>query len=150
MQRRRMELLERFAAGDVEAFEALFRQHQCEVYGWILRIVRDRATAEDLTIETFWRMYRAHARFDAAKGNCGVATANRHKRSIGSFAAYAPRSTAAGGSTGQAEDPVRRTVRVAAGNPFRDQRPFATAARRGCAGAGGRRALRQYRGGGKN
>ena len=65
-----MGLLERFAAGDVEAFEALFRQHQCEVYGWILRIVRDRATAEDLTIETFWRMYRAHARFDAAKGNC--------------------------------------------------------------------------------
>ncbi|HKD72301.1 MAG TPA: sigma-70 family RNA polymerase sigma factor [Candidatus Acidoferrum sp.] len=65
-----MELLERFAAGDVEAFEALFRQHQCEVYGWILRIVRDRATAEDLTIETFWRMYRAHARFDAARGNC--------------------------------------------------------------------------------
>ena len=65
-----MELLERFAAGDVEAFEALFRQHQCEVYGWIMRVVRDRATAEDLTIETFWRMYRAHARFDAAKGNC--------------------------------------------------------------------------------
>ena len=65
-----MELLERFAAGDVEAFEALFRQHQCEVYGWILRVVRDRATAEDLTIETFWRMYRAHARFDAARGNC--------------------------------------------------------------------------------
>ena len=65
-----MELLERFAAGDVGAFEALFRQHQCEVYGWILRIVRDRATAEDLTIETFWRMYRAHARFDAARGNC--------------------------------------------------------------------------------
>ena len=65
-----MELLERFAAGDVEAFETLFRQHQCEVYGWILRVVRDRATAEDLTIETFWRMYRAHARFDAAKGNC--------------------------------------------------------------------------------
>ena len=65
-----MELLERFAAGEVEAFEALFRQHQCEVYGWILRIVRDRATAEDLTIETFWRMYRAHARFDAARGNC--------------------------------------------------------------------------------
>jgi RNA polymerase sigma-70 factor (ECF subfamily) len=65
-----MELLERFAAGDVEAFEALFRQHQCEVYGWIMRVVRDRATAEDLTIETFWRMYRAHARFDVAKGNC--------------------------------------------------------------------------------
>jgi len=65
-----MELLERFAAGDVEAFEVLFRQHQCEVYRWIMRIVRDRAAAEDLTIEAFWRMYRAHARFDTAKGNC--------------------------------------------------------------------------------
>lgn len=66
-----MELLERFATGDVEAFETLFRQYQCEVYRWIMRIVRDRATAEDLTIETFWRMYRAHARFDVARGNCG-------------------------------------------------------------------------------
>ena len=65
-----MELLERFAAGDVEAFESLFRQYQGEVYGWIMRIVRNRAAAEDLTIETFWRMYRAHTRFDVAKGNC--------------------------------------------------------------------------------
>ena len=66
-----MELLERFAAGDVDAFEALFRQYQGEVYRWIVRIVRNRAAAEDLTIETFWRMYRAHARFDVARGNCG-------------------------------------------------------------------------------
>ena len=65
-----MELLGRFAAGDVEAFETLFREYQCDVYRWILRIVRERATAEDLTIETFWRMYRAHAQFDVAKGNC--------------------------------------------------------------------------------
>jgi len=67
-----MELLERFAAGDLEAFESLFRQHQGEVYRWIMRIVRNPATAEDLTVETFWRMYRAHARFDPAKGNCGA------------------------------------------------------------------------------
>jgi RNA polymerase sigma-70 factor (ECF subfamily) len=65
-----MELLERFAAGDQEAFESLFRQYQGEVYRWALRIVRNSATAEDLTIETFWRAYRAHARFDAKKGNC--------------------------------------------------------------------------------
>jgi len=58
-----MELLERFAAGDVEAFETLFRQYQGEVYGWIVRIVRDPAAAEDLTVETFWRVYRARARF---------------------------------------------------------------------------------------
>jgi RNA polymerase sigma-70 factor (ECF subfamily) len=58
-----MELLERFAQGELEAFETLFRQFQGKVYGWILRIVRDPGVAEDLTVETFWRIYRAHARF---------------------------------------------------------------------------------------
>jgi len=62
-----MELLERFAHGDLEAFEALFRQFQGEVYAWVVRIVRDRWVAEDLTVETFWRIYKAHARFDTAR-----------------------------------------------------------------------------------
>jgi len=61
-----MELLERFAAGDLEAFEELFREHQKEVYAWIVRIVRDHGIAEDLTVETFWRIYRSRARFEAA------------------------------------------------------------------------------------
>jgi RNA polymerase sigma factor (sigma-70 family) len=59
-----MELLERFAAGDLQAFEELFRQHQKQVYAWIVRIVRDSGIAEDLTVETFWRIYRSRARFD--------------------------------------------------------------------------------------
>ena len=59
-----MELLKRFRQGDPEAFEALFRQFQGEVYGWIIRIVRDPSAAEDLTIETFWRIHRARGRFD--------------------------------------------------------------------------------------
>ena len=62
-----MELPERFAAGDPEAFEASFRQYQGEVYRWIVRIVRDPGAAEDLTIETFWRVYRARAHFDPAR-----------------------------------------------------------------------------------
>jgi len=66
-----MELLERFALGDLEAFEALFRQFQGQVYGWIIRIVRDPGAAEDLTVETFWRVYRAHARF-RPEGNFGA------------------------------------------------------------------------------
>lgn len=61
-----MELLERFASGDLEAFETLFRQHQKDVYGLIVRIVRDSGAAEDLTVETFWRIYRSRARFDPA------------------------------------------------------------------------------------
>ena len=61
-----MGLLERFAAGDLEAFEALFREHQREVHAWVVRIVRDHGIAEDLTVETFWRIYKARARFDPA------------------------------------------------------------------------------------
>lgn len=64
-----MELLQRFAEGNVEAFETLFRQHQREVYAWIVRIVRDTGVAEDLTVETFWRIYRARTRFDFTTGN---------------------------------------------------------------------------------
>jgi RNA polymerase sigma-70 factor (ECF subfamily) len=59
-----MQLLERFRHGDPEAFEELFRQFQAEVYGWIVRIVRDRSVADDLTIETFWRIHRTRGRFD--------------------------------------------------------------------------------------
>src|SRR5690242_5557119 len=61
------EVLEQFAAGDLNAFESLFRQYQREVYGWIVRIVRDPAASEDLTIETFCRIHRAHARFDPSR-----------------------------------------------------------------------------------
>lgn len=62
-----MELLERFTTGDVEAFEVLFQQYQKDVYGWIVRIVRNPTIAEELTVETFWRVYRSHARFDPAR-----------------------------------------------------------------------------------
>ena len=58
-------VLSQFRHGDLNAFEMLFRQHQRAVYGWILRIVRDHAAAEDLTVETFWRIHCAHARFEA-------------------------------------------------------------------------------------
>jgi len=61
-----VELLARFAAGDPDAFEMLFREHQKEVYAWIVRIVRDAGIAEDLTVETFWRIYKYRSRFDPA------------------------------------------------------------------------------------
>jgi RNA polymerase sigma factor (sigma-70 family) len=61
-------VLDMFRQGDADAFETLFRMHQRSVYGWILRIVRDPGAAEDVTVEAFWRMHRAHARFDSARG----------------------------------------------------------------------------------
>ena len=56
-------LLERFVEGDPTAVEALYRRYEREAHGWILRIVRDPAAAEDVLIESFWRAFRARARF---------------------------------------------------------------------------------------
>jgi len=61
-------VLDEFRQGNPAAFETLFRDHQRTVYGWILRIVRNPAAAEDLTVETFWRIYRAHARIEPSRG----------------------------------------------------------------------------------
>lgn len=61
-------VMDLFRRGDVDAFETLFRLHQRTVYAWILRIVRNPVEAEELTIETFWRIYCARARFNAARG----------------------------------------------------------------------------------
>jgi RNA polymerase sigma-70 factor (ECF subfamily) len=61
-------VLNEFRRGNVDAFETLFRLHQRAVYGWILRIVRNPGAAEELTVETFWRIHRAHARFEPARG----------------------------------------------------------------------------------
>jgi RNA polymerase sigma-70 factor (ECF subfamily) len=68
MQNEPSSVLNAFRQGDVDAFETLFRLHQRAVYGWILRVVRNPAAAEELTVETFWRIHQAHARFDPARG----------------------------------------------------------------------------------
>src|SRR5580765_6634380 len=57
----------RFVAGDEQAFEALFRVWQGEVFRWVSRIVRDRGAAEEITAEAFWRAFRGRARFDPSR-----------------------------------------------------------------------------------
>jgi RNA polymerase sigma-70 factor (ECF subfamily) len=58
-----MDLLQRFALGEIDAFETLVRQFQGDIYAWIVRIVRNQGIAEDLTVETLWRVYRARHQF---------------------------------------------------------------------------------------
>ena len=66
-----MDLLQRFTLGEIDAFEALTRQFQGEIYAWIVRIVRDSGAAEDLTVETLWRIYCARRQF-RPDGNFGA------------------------------------------------------------------------------
>lgn len=46
------------AAGDVEAFEKIYRRHHQRVYLLCLRMVRNAAQAEDLTQEVFIQLFR--------------------------------------------------------------------------------------------
>ena len=66
-----MDLLRRFALGEIDAFETLVRQFQGEIYAWTVRIVRDPGVAEDLTVETLWRTYRTRHQF-RPDGNFGA------------------------------------------------------------------------------
>ena len=51
-------LAQRAAAGDMQAFEELFRQHRRLVYGLCLRMTQDVAEAEDVTQEVFVLLFR--------------------------------------------------------------------------------------------
>jgi RNA polymerase sigma-70 factor, ECF subfamily len=51
-------------------FETIFLEHWPRVYGALLRLVGDPAEAEDLALETFWRLYD-HPPQDQANLNVG-------------------------------------------------------------------------------
>jgi RNA polymerase sigma-70 factor (ECF subfamily) len=57
-------LVERACAGDVRAFERLYREHVGRVYGLCVRMTRDPAVAEDCTQETFINAWKALGRFE--------------------------------------------------------------------------------------
>ena len=57
-------LVRRCLAGDEKAYRELVERYQGQVYSLALRMVRRAEDAEDLTQETFVRMFRALSRYD--------------------------------------------------------------------------------------
>ncbi|MBI4870871.1 MAG: sigma-70 family RNA polymerase sigma factor [Candidatus Riflebacteria bacterium] len=53
-----LRLIERVLAGDRDAFEALVRTYQHKVFTLLVRMLRDRETAQDLTQEVFLKVYQ--------------------------------------------------------------------------------------------
>ena len=60
-------LVRRCLAGDETAYRELIERYQSQIYSLALRMVRRAEDAEDLTQETFVRMFRALARYDPAR-----------------------------------------------------------------------------------
>ncbi len=48
-----------------KAFSTLYERHKDAVFGFLLRVLRDRALAEDVLQESFYRLYRSLERCDA-------------------------------------------------------------------------------------
>lgn len=62
------ELLERIGQGNQAAFTAFYHATQTLVYGLALRIVRNAAAAEDVTIDVYLQLHQCAARYDSARG----------------------------------------------------------------------------------
>ena len=65
------ELLRRIAAGDTTAVPILFDRHQLRIFRFIMRLIHNEATAEDLTNEVFLEVWRSADRF---QGRSAVST----------------------------------------------------------------------------
>jgi RNA polymerase sigma-70 factor, ECF subfamily len=50
------------------AFDSLYRSSRDDVYAYVAGLVRDRATAEEVTATAFERAYRKRSRFDPSRG----------------------------------------------------------------------------------
>ncbi|HYM81309.1 MAG TPA: sigma-70 family RNA polymerase sigma factor [Candidatus Limnocylindria bacterium] len=60
-------IVRRCLAGDEKAYRELVERYQGQVYRLALRMVRGAEDAQDLTQETFVRMFRALARYDPSR-----------------------------------------------------------------------------------
>lgn len=61
------ELMERYARGDPDAFDALFRRYDRRAFGFLLRRTRCPDRAADLHQELFLRIHRFREQFDPAQ-----------------------------------------------------------------------------------
>ena len=57
-------LIQRIAGGDRLAMQVLFARHHVRVYRFVLRLVRNEATAEDLISEVFLDVWRQAGKFE--------------------------------------------------------------------------------------
>jgi RNA polymerase sigma-70 factor (ECF subfamily) len=62
-------LLRLSARGDQEAFTRLYDETSARVFGLVLRVVRDRAQAEEVTQEVFLQVWRTASRYDESRGS---------------------------------------------------------------------------------
>jgi RNA polymerase sigma-70 factor (ECF subfamily) len=118
-------LVDRTRAGDTQAFETLVRRHQRWVFTLALRMLGDRAEAEDMAQEILFKAYRGLGRFKGASRfstwlysiashHCLNSLAARRRRPA------APSGEAMSSHAAAEEDPPTGVGRLANGTPRAD------------------------------
>lgn len=76
-------LLEAAATGDQSAFSDLYDATAARVHGLVLRVLTDRAQAEEVTQEVFLEVWRTASKFDASRGSAlGWLLTLAHRRAV--------------------------------------------------------------------
>lgn len=76
-------LISASAAGDQQSFAALYDAASPRVFGLVLRVMRDRAQAEEVTQEVFLQVWRSAGSFDASRGSAlGWLLTLAHRRAV--------------------------------------------------------------------
>lgn len=63
------QLMQYVAGGDSMALEALYDRYAPSVMGVVFRILQDRAAAEEVVQETFWRIWESASAFQTERGS---------------------------------------------------------------------------------
>lgn len=132
-------LVGRMAAGDQDALAALYDRHRSVIFSLILRILRDRAEAEEVLTDVFFQAWRGAAGFDALRGTViawlvmlarsraldRVRSKGRREAGIAAVAEEQARAVPnpSGGSAAAAEQELRRSrIEAALGSLSPQQR----------------------------
>lgn len=84
-----LELIDRWRAGDAQAFEELVRRHERRIFGLLLRMLGNRQEAEDAAQDTFLNLhrhghrFRREARFSTFLYRVAMNAALNRRRSLG-------------------------------------------------------------------
>lgn len=82
-QHRLAGLLRRSARGDEQAFAEVYDATSSQVYGLVLRVVRDPAQAAEVAQECYLQVWQNAARFDSARGSViGWILTMAHRRAV--------------------------------------------------------------------
>jgi RNA polymerase sigma-70 factor (ECF subfamily) len=66
---RDLEIVQRIARREPEAFTAFYDSHSPMVFGFLCRLLTERTEAEDALQETFWQVWRQAGSYDSSRGS---------------------------------------------------------------------------------